>query len=164
MTSLASSSKLFVDFGFNYMEMFTQTYICFPDTGSTIFTTPCPIPGASSPLGALSFYSSDDYYAYGDVMWKPYKRVTAMLGYAGSFVRGNTTFLNPLTPTGTLDFNYVKPLVSLAFDIYKGLTYKTAWNYYGYNDEGVANPVGLAPLPSQNFDGSNVTFSFRYAF
>jgi hypothetical protein len=164
VTTLSPNSKLFVDFGFSYMNVYTQTYICFPDTGSTIFTTPCSITGATSPLGALSFYSSDDYYVYGHVTWKPYKRVTAMLGYAGSIVRGNTTFLNPLAPTGTLDFNYVKPLASLSFDIYKGLAYKTAWNYYGYNDKGVANPAGLAPLPSQNFNGSNITFSFRYAF
>jgi hypothetical protein len=164
VTTLASNAKLFVDFGFNYMDIFTQTEICFPDTGSTIFTTPCPIVGATSPLGTLSSYSSDDYYAYGDVMWKPYKRVTAMLGYAGSIVRGNATFLNPLTPTGTVDFNYVKPLASLAFDIYKGLAYKTAWNYYGYNDKGIANPAGLAALPLQDFNGNNLTFSFRYTF
>jgi hypothetical protein len=164
VTTLAPSSKLFVDFGFNYMDIYTQTYICFPDTGSTIFTSLCSIPGATSPLGTLSIYSSDDYYAYGNVTWKPYKRVTAVLGYASSIVRGNTTFLNPLTPTGTLDFNYVKPLASLAFDIYKGLTYKTAWNYFGYDDKGVANPFGLATLPFQDFNGSNLTFSFRYAF
>jgi hypothetical protein len=164
VATLAPNSKLWVDFGYTYMDIFTQTEICFPDTGSTVFTTPCPIAGATSPLGTLSSYSSLDYYAFGDVMWKPYKRVTAMLGYGGSIVRGNTTFLNPMTPTGTLDFNYVKPLASLTFDIYKGLSYKTSWNYYGYNDHGVANPVGLATLPLQNFNGSNVTFSARYVF
>jgi hypothetical protein len=164
VTTLSPNAKLFVDFGFTYMDIYTQTYICFPDTGSTVFTTPCPIAGATGPLGTLSSYSSDDYYAYGDVMWKPYKRVTFMLGYGGSIVRGNTTFLNPMTPTGTLDFNYVKPSASLAFEIYKNLIYKTAWNYFGYNDQGVANPAGLAALPSQNFDGNNITFSFRYAF
>jgi len=164
VATLAPNSKLWVDFGYTYMDIYTQTEICFPDTGSTVFTTPCPIAGATSPLGTLSSYSSMDYYAFGDVMWKPYKRVTAMLGYGGTIVRGNTTFLNPMTPTGMLDFNYVKPLASLAFDIYKGLTYKTSWNYYGYNDHGVANPAGLATLPSQNFNGSNVTFSARYAF
>ena len=97
-------------------------------------------------------------------MWKPHKRVTALLGYGGSIIRGNTTFLNPLTPTGTLDFDYIKPFASLALDIYRGLSYKTAWNYYNYNDRGVANPTGLAPLPSQDFNGNNITFSFRYAF
>jgi hypothetical protein len=49
-------------------------------------------------------------------------------------------------------------------DIYRGLSYKTAWNYYNYNDRGVANPTGLAPLLSQDFNGNNITFSFRYAF
>jgi hypothetical protein len=116
------------------------------------------------PPGTLSCYSNTDYYAYADMMWKPYERVTAVVGYAGSIVRGDTTFLNPSTPTGSLDFNYAKPLASLVFDLYKGLTYKTAWNYYGYNDHGIANPAGLAALPSQDFDGSNVTFSLRYAF
>ncbi len=153
MTTLAPSSKLFVDFGFTYMDIFTQTEICFPDTGSTVFTTACPIAGATSPLGTLSSYASQDYYANGDVMWKPYKHVTAMVGYGGSIVRGNTTFLNPIIPTGTLDFNYLKPYASLAFDLYKGLIYKTAWNYFGYITEGVANPPGLAALPSQNFNG-----------
>jgi hypothetical protein len=164
VATFSPKSSLYVDVGYNYMDIYTQTEICFPDTGSTIFTTPCPIAGASSPLETLSFYSSRDNYAYGDVMWKPHKRVTVMAGYGGSIVRGDTTFLNPLTPTGTLDFNYIKPFASLAFDVYRGLIYKTAWNYYGYNDHGVANPAGLAALPSQDFNGNNVTFSFRYSF
>jgi hypothetical protein len=87
-----------------------------------------------------------------------------MVGYESSIVRGNTTFLNPLTPTGALDFNYVKAMASLAIEIYKGVVYKMAWNYYGYNDHGVANPAGLAALPSQDFDGNIATFSLRYAF
>ena len=170
VTTLSPNSKLWVDFGFHYMDIYTQTEICFVDTGSTVFTTansPCPVPAAVTagvPLGTLSFYSSHDYYAYGDVMWKPYKRVTAVMGYAGSIVRGNTTFLNPLTPTGTLDFDYLKPFVNLTVDIYKGVSYKTSWNYYGYNDKGVANPVGLAALPAQDFNGSNVTFAVKYVF
>ena len=164
VTTLSPNSNLWIDFGFHYMDIFTQTEICFDDTGSTVFTSACPVTGATGNLGTLSYYASKDYYAYGDVMWKPQKRVTAILGYAGSIVRGNTTFLNAMTPTGTLDFNYLKPFVSLSVDIYKGVSYKTAWNYFGYNDHGVANPVGLAMLPSQDFNGSNVTFSIKYVF
>jgi hypothetical protein len=165
MTTLSPNSTFWIDFGYSYMDMYTQTEICFPDTGSTIFTTPCPVAASPSPLGTLSYYASRDNYAYVNVMWKPQKRVTAVVGYGGTIVRGDTTFLNPLTPTGTLDFDYLKPFASLAFDIYTNLTYKTAWNYYGYDNRGgVANPVGLAPLPSQGFNGSNLTFSFRYSF
>jgi hypothetical protein len=164
VTTLSPNSGLWIDFGYNYLDIYTQTEICFDDTGSTVFTAACPVTGATGNLGTLSYYSSKDHYAFADVMWKPYKRVTAMIGYAGTIARGTSTFLNPLTPTGTLDFNYLKPQASLAVDICKGVTYKTAWNYYGYDDHGVANPAGLEPLPLQNFNGSNVTFSLRYLF
>ena len=164
VTTLSPSAKLWIDFGYHYMDAYTQTEICFADTGSTVFTQACPVTGATGPLGTLSFYSSTDNYAFGDVMFKPCKRVTAMVGYAGTVARGNSTFLNLLSPTGTLDFNYLKPQASLAIDLYRGVTYKTAWNYYGYDDHGVANPLGLAPIPLQNFNGSNVTFSLLYAF
>jgi hypothetical protein len=164
MATFSQSSNLWVDIGYHYMDIFTQTYICFADTGSTVFTTACTIPGTTGPLGTTSFYASKDHYAYADVMWKPVKRVTAMLGYAGSIVRGNTTFLNAFSPSGTLNFNYLKPFVSLSYDIRKDLTYKTSWNYFGYNDRGFPNPAGLAALPSQDFNGSNVTFSLKYVY
>jgi hypothetical protein len=164
MATFSQGANLWVDFGYHYMDIFTQTYICFADTGSTVFTSACTIPGTTGPLGTLSFYASKDHYAYADVMWKPVKRVTAMLGYAGSIVRGNTTFLNALSPSGTLNFNYLKPFVSLSYDIRKDLTYKTSWNYFGYNDRGFPNPAGLARLPSQDFNGSNVTFSLKYVY
>ena len=160
---LSPRSDFNVDLGYSYMDVYTQTEICFPDS-SALFTQACPVANASSPLGTLSFYASRDNYAYADVMWKPQKRVTALVGYLGSIVRGSTTFLNPLSPTGTLDFDYLTPYASITFDIYKGVSYRTAWNYYGYNDHGIANPAGLAPLPSQNFNGNNVTFVLRYAF
>src|SRR6202167_2293732 len=140
-----------------------------------VATTACPIPNASvgapptaSPpgtgLGALSTYSSTDHFAHAAVMWKPTKRVTAMVGYGGSFVRGNTIFLNPLTPSGTLDFNYQRPYASVAIDVYRNLSYKMAWNYYGFTQMGNTTPFGLAAIQSANFNGSNATFSFRYAF
>ncbi len=161
--ALSPRSDFTVDFGYSYMDVYTQTEICFPDS-SVQFTQPCPVAGASSPLGTLSFYASRDNYAYADVMAKPQKRVSFLVGYLGSIVRGSTTFLNPLTPTGTLDFDYFTPYASVTFDIYKGVSYRTAWNYYGYQDHGIANPPGLVPLPSQNFNGNNVTFVLRYAF
>lgn len=166
VTTLAPYSYLWIDFGYNYMDIFTQSEICFAASGAFAPSGLGACPAAGSPVaqGTLSMYASKDHYAYADVMWKPYKRVTATMGYMGSIVRGNTTFLNILSPTGTLDFNYLKPYVSLTIDLYKGVSYKTAWNYYGYNDHGVTAPALLAPIGSQNFDGNNITFSLRYAF
>ena len=92
------------------------------------------------------------------------KRVTATVGYGGSFVRGSTISLNPLTPSGTLDYNYQRPYACIAIDVYRGLTYKMSWNYYGFNEAGATSPFGLAAIPLQDFNGSNATFSFRYSF
>jgi len=74
--------------------------------------------------GGAGDYNSKDNFAHAAVIWKPAKRVTASVGYGGSFVRGNTIFLNPLTPSGTLDFNYQRPYASLEFAVYRGFTYK----------------------------------------
>ena len=183
---LTASPRLSVDFGYNYWDAYTQSLICFAYSQTSANPTPppatvvasafppgvpvlpsgtaCPIAGASSPLGALSTYSSTDHFAHAALIWKPMKRLTAMLGYGGSFVRGNTIFLNPLTPSGTLDFNYQRPYASIAIDIARGLSYKMSWNYYGFNQAGNTNPFGLAAIQSQDFNGSNATFSFRYSF
>jgi hypothetical protein len=183
---LLGNQRLSVDFGYNYWDIYTQALICFPYSESSANPTPpptnitvsafppgvpqlptgtaCPITGSPSPLGALSTYSSEDHFAHAGVMWKPVKRVTAMVGYGGSFVRGNTIFLNPLTPSGTLDFNYQRPYASVLVQVYRGFSYKMAWNYYGFNQAGNTSPFGLAAIPSQDFNGSNATFSFLYSF
>ncbi|MGH9745776.1 MAG: hypothetical protein ACRD59_06665 [Candidatus Acidiferrales bacterium] len=183
---LMPNQRVSVDFGYNYWNVFTQSLICFaysttsanpapPPTNLPVSTFPigvpmlptgpaCPIAGSPSPLGALSTYDSTDHFAHAAVMWKATRRVTATAGYGGSFVRGNTIFLNPLAPSGTLDFNYQRPYASIDVAIYRGLSYKMAWNYYGFNETGVTNPFGLAPIQLQDFNGSNATFSFRYAF
>ncbi len=183
---LTANPRLSVDFGYNYWAVYTQSLVCFaystsvatvgPPAGTLPVSTfppgapmlptgpACPIAGASSPLGTLSDYSSNDHFAHAGLIWKPAKRLTTMLGYAGSFVRGNTIFLNPITPSGTLDFNYQKPYVSVVIDLYKGLSYKMTWDYYGFNETGNTSPFGLATIPSTDFDGSNATFSIRYAF
>src|SRR5580658_9582791 len=180
------NQRLSVDFGYNYWNVYTQSLICFaysttsanpapPPATVTVSAFPpgvpqlpggtaCPIAGSPSPLGALSTYNSKDNFAHAAVIWKPTKRVTASVGYGGSFVRGNTIFLNPLTPSGTLNFDYQRPYASLEFAVYRGFSYKMSWNYYGYNETGSTNPFGLAPIPLQDFNGSNATFSFRYAF
>jgi hypothetical protein len=185
-TILTASPRLSVDFGYNYWDVYTQSLVCFaysmtsanpvpppatvtasafPPGAPMLPTGPgCPIAGASSPLGTLATYSSTDHFAHAAVIWKPMKRVTAMVGYGGSFVRGNTVFLNPLTPSGTLDYNYQRPYASIAINVARGFVYKMSWNYYGFNETGATNPFGLAGFPLQDFNGSNATFSLRYSF
>jgi hypothetical protein len=177
-------------FGYNYWDVYTQSEICFnysitydnpaapPATLSVstsppgVATTACPAgfsagaaPAAGGTgLGTLSTYSSTDDFVHADLMWKPTKRLTTAVGYGASFVRGSTIFLNPLEPDGTLNYDYQMPYASIRVDVYRGLSYKMAWNYYGFNQKGNTNPFGLATIPLQDFNGSNVTFTFRYAF
>lgn len=183
---LTANSRLTVDFGYNYWDVYTQSLICFAYSQTSANPAPppatvvasafppgvpmlptgpaCPIAGSPSPLGALSTYTSTDHFAHAAMVWKPFKRVTTIVGYGGSFVRGNTIFLNPLTPSGTLNYNYQRPYASIAIDIARGFTYKMAWNYYGFSEAGTTNPFGLATIQSQDFNGSNATFSIRYSF
>ena len=182
---LAPRPSVTIGFGYNYWDVYSQSDICFnysitatnttPPPASIpvstsppgVATTACTIPNASvgaAGLGALSTYASTDHYAHADIMWKPVKRVTTALGYGGSFVRGSSIFLNPLAPSGTLDYNYQSPYGFINFELGKGFSYKMAWNYYGFNQKGNTNPFGLAIIPLQDFNGSNATFSFRYSF
>ncbi len=185
-TVLMPNRRLSVDFGYNFWNVYTQSEICFnysisysnfPAAGTTTFQTSPPgvptlpclsvIPGASAGAAGdatLATYSSNDHFAHAAVVYKPAKRVTTTVGYGGSFVRGNATTLNPLQPSGTLDYNYQRPYASIVIDIYRGFSYKTSWNYYGFNETGTANPFGLGGIPLQDFNGSNLTFSFRYSF
>jgi hypothetical protein len=183
---LMPNQRVSVDFGFNYWNVYTQALICFAYSTSSANPAPppatlpvstfppgvpelstgtaCPIAGSPSPLGALSTYASSDYFAHAAVMWKPMKRVTVAVGYGASFVRGNTIFLNPLMPSGTLDFNYQRPYATLTIEVYRGFSYITSWNYYGFNQTGNTSPFGLAAIQSQDFNGNNATFSLRYSF
>lgn len=188
LTTLLPNSKLSFNLGYNYTDIYMQADVCYfyGFTPPIPPTVACPTdPADFNSLGALSSYSSKQHFAYFDLIWKPSKRVTTIIGYAGTFVDGNEILrngtvieppLNSLQPVGTLAFNYQKPYVTLIVDLYKGFSYRTTWNYYGFNGKGPSpnNVPGLAVAPNlippanafnaEDFNGSTVTFAFRYAF
>jgi hypothetical protein len=165
VTVFSPNAKYSVDVGYNYTNIYSQALVCFAASGTGVPTYPvCPITGSPVAQSATSFYNSNQHFAYFDVMWKPIKRVSTTLGYSGTFVGGSTLFLNPLQPAGTLAFNYTKPYAAFQFDLYKGFSYKTAWNYYGYDEKGPSAISGLTPIPLRDFNGSTATFSVLYAF
>ncbi len=165
VTVFSPNAKYSLDIGYSYTDVYSQALVCFAASGAGVPVYPaCPISGSPVPQSATSFYSSNQHFAYFDVMWKPVKRVSTTLGYSGTFVGGNTLFLNPLQPAGTLAFNYMKPYAAFQFDLYKGFSYKTAWNYYGYDEKGPSVIPGLAAIPLRDFNGSTATFSVLYRF
>jgi hypothetical protein len=165
VTVISPNAKYSVDVGYNYTNIYSQALVCFAASGAGVPTYPvCPIAGSPVAQSATSFYNSNQHFAYFDVMWKPIQRVSTTVGYSGTFVGGSTLFLNPLQPAGTLAFNYAKPYAAVKVDLYKGFSYKTAWNYYGYDEKGPSVISGLTPIPLRDFNGSTATFSVLYAF
>jgi hypothetical protein len=168
-TTFMPNAKLSFDLGYTYTDIYNQAQICYYQNAfGPPPATQCPtslgyVPPAVPGLGA---YSSKQHFAYGNVMWKATKRVTTTIGYVGTFVGGSTTAIDPLQVPGTLAFNYLKPYATVIFDVYKGLSYRMTWNYYGYNGKGLASNAipGLAAIPAQDFNGSTAEFAFRYAF
>jgi hypothetical protein len=169
VTTLMPNSKLSFDLGYTYTDIYDQAQICYyQNANGPAPTTQCPASLGYTPPAVLGsgLYSSKQDFAYSDIMWKPTKRVTTTIGYVGTFVGGNTLAIDPLQVPGTLAFNYQKPFVTVMFDLYKGLSYRTTWNYYGYNGKGLASNAipGLASIPIQDFNGSTAEFAVRYAF
>ena len=79
-------------------------------------------------------------------------------GYTITSSVGNSLILNPNAPTGPLSYNYHLPQATLAIDLKKHFTYKTAWNFYDYNEK--SNP---GPTLPRDFRGNVFTLSMRYS-
>lgn len=138
---LTPNDRFSFDLGYTYSNIYFELIECWsygaaggPPPPPGAITTSCPVPvDLQGPdvtaFGGLATYSSKTHFAYGDVLWKPIKRLTLKAGYSGSFANGNTLFLNPNAPVGTLRYAYQKPYAGFAFDLAKGLTYKTTWTY-----------------------------------
>jgi hypothetical protein len=161
--------KFSFDLAYTYTGIYTKSQICYYDNAfGPPPMTQCPSSLGYTPpaIPSLGAYSSKQHFLSGDIMWKPQKRVTASVGYMGTFVGGSTMEIDPLQVPGTLAFNYQKPFVRAVVDLGKGFSYRMTWNYYGYDGKGQASNAipGLAPIPTQDFNGSTTEFALRYAF
>jgi hypothetical protein len=144
------------EFGYNYDDVFSTTNICYVATPPPTGTTSCGAPFLQSP----SIYNNTVNFGYTNIMIKPIKRVTANLGYNLTSTSGNTLILTPILSTlGPLAFNFHKPTASLDVDLSKGFTWRTAWNYYDYNEKSVAGT-----LAARDFHSNSATLSLRYDF
>ena len=166
------------DFGYDYEENFSHTNICYALSGTPTGATVCPISGSPSPISGLSHYKAKNHFGYFDTMWKPFKRLTTRLGYSLVNVDGSATYPGselpdatrpPAPPSGTLRYIFHRPYAGFDLDLARGFTWRTGWNYYGYNEK--ARPdVFSAPRDSsgnligRDFRGNTLTLSIRYGF
>jgi hypothetical protein len=144
-----------VDLSYDYNDIFSQTNICFVATPN--FNPPGVINCGTPFLSGLSFYTNFSHFASGSFVVRPGKRLTAGVGYAVTSTSGNTLILNPIAPTGPLNFNYHLPTASVAFAISEKVTFKSGWNYYDYNEKSDPGPT----FP-RDFRGNMFSLSLRY--
>jgi hypothetical protein len=144
------------ELGYNYNDIFSTTNICFVATPTPPNTLSCGAPF----LLANSIYKNRVHFAYGALMFKPVKRVTANVGYNLTSTSGNTLILNPTQSTlGPLAFNFHKPTASVDVELAKGWTWRTGWNFYDYNEK--SDPGFVL---GRDFHSNSATLSVRYAF
>ncbi len=143
-----------LDLSYGYNDIFSQTNICFVATPVPAGTLSCGAPF----LSGLSVYNELSHNGSASIYAKPFRRVSAGVGYTITSATGNTLILNPNAPTGPLSYNYHLPLATLAIELSKNLTYKTVWNYYDYNEK--SNPGATLP---RDFRGNVFTLSLRYS-
>jgi len=158
--ALEPNNRFSFDIGYEYNDIFSTILVCFVSSSSPPGLSKCP--GSTVLLAQNSVYTNKAHYGYVDLMWKPFKRVTANLGYATTSNTGSTLILNPNTPPGSLSFNYHRPYGGLAVNLAKGLTWKTSWAFYGYYEREQLVP--LDPTGPRDFRGNMVTLALRYAF
>jgi hypothetical protein len=145
-----------LDLSYDYNDIFSQINVCF--TGTPNIAPPGAITCGTPFLSGLSTYTNISHFGSGSVILKPWRRVTAGVGYSVTSTSGNTLILNPIAPTGPLAFNYHLPTASLAVDFGHRTTFKTGWNYYDYNEKSASGPT----LP-RDFRGNAFTLSLRYS-
>jgi hypothetical protein len=154
-SSFAPDSWWSLDLSYDYNDVFSQINICFVATPN--FAPPGAITCGTPFLSGISLYTDTSHFGSGSFIVKPWKRVTAGVGYSVTSTSGNILILNPLAPTGPQAYNYHLPTASLAIELTKHLLYKTGWNYYDYNEKSAPGPT----LP-RDFRGNTFTLSMRY--
>lgn len=160
--SVAPAERWSLDAGYNYTGIFSQTNICFSigTTAPPPGIVTCTIVGSPVTLQGLSIYNNKMNYGYFDFMVKPMKRVTLRAGYSIDDVTGNTLILNPNSPTGPLDYKYHRPFGTLDIALAKGVTWRTGWGFYDYNE--MNSPTD--PTGPRSFRGNLVNLSLVYSF
>ena len=156
--ALNPNPRFGVDFGYNYDDIFSTTNICYVLASSAkTGSTDC---GGAPFQEEPSLYDNKINFGYINIILKPIKRITANVGYNLVSSSGSTTILAPAPNTlGPLGLNFHKPTASVDVDLTKGIAWRTAWNYYDYNEK--SDPGTLAP---RDFQSNSATLSVVYSF
>jgi hypothetical protein len=155
-TSVNPKSQFGFEFGYNYGDIFSTTNVCY--VSSTAVATPATFCGTPY-LSETSLYANKIHFGYTNLMFKPAPRVTAHVGYNLTASSGSTPMLGDPAMLTSLGFNYHKPSALLDVNLAKGLTWRTGWGYYDYNEKFLPTP-----LMARDFQSNSATLTLRYEF
>jgi len=155
---MSPKSDFGLDLGYNYDDIFSTTNICYiltatPPANSTLCS------GGAPYFSAISLYTNKIHFGYLNARFKVAPRVLAHAGYNITSTSGFTPTLADPTVLTSLGFNYHKPSASLDVNLAKGLTWRTGWGYYDYNEKFLP-----APLLARDFQSNSVTLALTYEF
>ncbi len=157
------------DFSYNYNDQKSNLDVCYVTNPFSPAAPLCPSLAPADATGFfgafiqdIGFYDSAQHFGSVNVMVKPVKRVTANFGYSLTSVDGSQLLILGIPPAGPLRFNYHVPNAAIDVNLTDHVTWRTAWNYWGYNEK-----ENLVPDPTffpRDFHANMATVSLRYAF
>jgi hypothetical protein len=164
--SLIPRERFSFQLAYNFNDYQQSAFVCFNDADSAlpvvIDAGSCTANGYNDSKNNLltnGYYTSGTNYGMVSVIFKPFHRISAELGYSISSVEGRTPQFNVLQPGGSTQYNYQQPVASLAYEIGHKLTAKAAWNYYQYGEQSF-----VGPTDPRYFHANNATLSLRWDF
>jgi hypothetical protein len=159
--SLMPSEHYGLDLSYGYIDVFSQTNLCYTATPAPADAVPIPAGtgcGTNTYLGN-GYYDAPTQYGSIGITLAPVKRFRSTVGYRMSAVNGTTEFLNPRQVPGSLQSQYQSPYANVAFTWHPGWILRGDWNYYGY---GEGTPIG--PTLPRSFRGNVYTIAMHYEF
>jgi hypothetical protein len=167
VVTLLPNERISLDLAYNYTNSLQNSYICYNGTYLAPGTIPlgCPTydPAAvadnPNPNWIYSLYENHTHDFNGAVSFSPVKKLRLSVGYGLLMTDGNTTILNPLQPTGTLAFTYIRPRAAASYEVVKNVSLNAYWNYDQYNEDSFVGPT----LP-RYFHSNRAVLSAKYEF
>jgi hypothetical protein len=103
-----------------------------------------------NPIRATAFDLNEKIsFGYTKIMFKAIPRITAGLGYNLTITSGDTLILTPTQTTLATGLQLPQAGRYRGCGPGQGITWRTAWNYYDYNEKSAPGPSGTSGLPKQ---------------
>ena len=156
-TSLNPNGRYGLDLSYQYTTFYAGSQICYYANPNTLNSPLCPV-AASTYYTTYFVNSNQAHFGSFNFTFKPAARVRGSVGYTLTNSNGAATLTSVYQSLGGLDSVYHMPAATFEVDLNKSLTWRTAWNYYGY-EEGSYNSGATLPRDAR---GNVFTLSLRY--